>query len=227
MLRSYSPGVVAATALTLLLSCSNAKANEHSHGNDEKDGEWSKINGFFEKENSPWIDPDTPVESRKTTSTSIITDFPNDQEAREFELVFSDEFETPGRTMHDGRDPRWTALHQDDLTNNPLHWYSHDAVKTSNGVLNITMDVHPETFTYRVERSRGDDETTKTEQQPAIVNVTKEFRSGMVQSWNKFCFIGGIVEIEAKLPGDPKTGGLWPASESAVRFGQMYFSSSI
>ena len=33
----------------------------------------------------------------------------------------------------------------------------------------------------------------------------------MVQGWNKFCFTGGIVEINAKLPGDPKIGGLWPA----------------
>jgi hypothetical protein len=33
----------------------------------------------------------------------------------------------------------------------------------------------------------------------------------MVQGWNKFCMTGGIVEISAKLPGDPTTGGLWPA----------------
>lgn len=39
----------------------------------------------------------------------------------------------------------------------------------------------------------------------------KYVQSGMVQSWNKFCFAGGIVEFSAKLPGDPKSGGLWPA----------------
>jgi Beta-glucan synthesis-associated protein SKN1/KRE6/Sbg1 len=39
----------------------------------------------------------------------------------------------------------------------------------------------------------------------------KYIQSGMIQSWNKFCFIGGIVEFSAKLPGDPHTGGLWPA----------------
>jgi hypothetical protein len=33
----------------------------------------------------------------------------------------------------------------------------------------------------------------------------------MVQGWNKFCMTGGIVEFNAKLPGDPKVGGLWPA----------------
>ena len=39
----------------------------------------------------------------------------------------------------------------------------------------------------------------------------KYVQSGMLQSWNKFCFTGGVVEISAKLPGDPKIGGLWPA----------------
>ena len=33
----------------------------------------------------------------------------------------------------------------------------------------------------------------------------------MLQGWNKFCLTGGIVEFSAKLPGDPQTGGLWPA----------------
>jgi beta-glucanase (GH16 family) len=46
----------------------------------------------------------------------------------------------------------------------------------------------------------------------------KYIQSAMVQSWNKFCFVGGIVEFSAKLPGDPSTGGLWPARE---------FSSSV
>lgn len=33
----------------------------------------------------------------------------------------------------------------------------------------------------------------------------------MIQGWNKFCFTGGIVEINAKLPGNGNIGGLWPA----------------
>ena len=39
----------------------------------------------------------------------------------------------------------------------------------------------------------------------------KFVQSGMVQSWNKFCFTGGIVEFSARLPGSPQVGGLWPA----------------
>lgn len=29
--------------------------------------------------------------------------------------------------------------------------------------------------------------------------------------WNKFCFTGGVVEVQAQLPGRHNTGGLWPA----------------
>jgi hypothetical protein len=90
-----------------------------------------------------------------------------------------------------------------------VYGHSHDAVKTSNGVLNITLDVHPQTFTY-TDRTGG---SSKQPPKDIKINITKEFRSGMVQSWNKFCFIGGIIEISAKLPGDPRTGGLWPASK--------------
>jgi beta-glucan synthesis-associated protein KRE6 len=202
----YSVRSTTRALMALFISSSiHVSAKVSTAGEDIKEnGEWSKINGAFSKENSPWIDPDSPIDVRVIKSFPSL-DFTNDQE-REFDLVFSDEFEIDGRTMHDGRDPRWTALHQDDLTNNPLHWYSQDAVKTSNGVLNITMDIHPETFTYY----------TSGKDRIRSINITKEFRSGMVQSWNKFCFIGGIIEISAKLPGDPKTGGLWPASTSQL-----------
>lgn len=164
--------------------------------------------GTQDKRNSPWIDPDTPLKYRNIVTFPTLP-FENDVE-RDFALVFSDEFDAAGRSFHDGRDVRWTALHSDDLTNSPLHWYSHDAVKTENGVLNITLDIHPETFTYSkpvFDQMKAKMVTGKE------VNVTKEYRSGMLQSWNKFCFTGGIIEVSAKLPGDAKTGGLWPASK--------------
>jgi beta-glucanase (GH16 family) len=87
-------------------------------------------------------------------------------------------------------------------TNNPLHYYSHDSIRTSNGVLNLTTDIKPKEFkTFNEETQRFD-------------IISKEVRSGMLQSWNKFCFTGGIIEFSAKLPGNPRTGGLWPASKS-------------
>jgi hypothetical protein len=34
-----------------------------------------------------------------------------------------------------------------------------------------------------------------------LEKLTKNYQSGMVKGWNKFCFTGGIVEVSAKLPG--------------------------
>ena len=33
----------------------------------------------------------------------------------------------------------------------------------------------------------------------------------MIQSWNKFCFTGGILELSIQLPGGADGGGIWPA----------------
>jgi beta-glucanase (GH16 family) len=39
---------------------------------------------------------------------------------------------------------------------------------------------------------------------------TRNYTSGMVQSWNKFCFTGGILELSVQLPGGhSEAGGLW------------------
>ena len=37
--------------------------------------------------------------------------------------------------------------------------------------------------------------------------VSKNYTSGMVQSWNKFCFTGGILEMSIELPGESDSGG--------------------
>jgi hypothetical protein len=60
-----------------------------------------------------WVDPDTP--SAAMVTNSLV-------DGRPFQLVFSDEFELAGRTFHDGHDPRWTALHKNDYTNNALQY---------------------------------------------------------------------------------------------------------
>lgn len=185
-----------------------------------------------------WIDPDTPHEARttfafwphphltkqkptpanhtkhhkwwKTPAPTISTApsqsptysptvYPTDS-PRYYELVFSDEFNLPGRTFQDGADPRWTALEKNDYTNNALHYYTAQNVVTNKkGEMVITSEAKD------TEVVGFDD----VKFQPS--RVTKHFRSGMVQSWNKFCFTGGIVEAEVVLPGKPDVGGLWPA----------------
>lgn len=34
------------------------------------------------------------------------------------------------------------------------------------------------------------------------VEMKRHFKSGMLQSWNKFCFTGGIIEVDVQFPGN-------------------------
>ena len=143
----------------------------------------------------PTFEPtSTPSESPSTT-TPIPTVSP-----RIYDLVFSDEFNVPHRTFHDGSDPRWTAIEKNDYTNDAQHYYSGDNVYTdTHGNLIIKSEAADTTIIgfndvkYKKER------------------VTKHFKSAMIQSWNKFCFTGGVMEAEIALPGKHDIGGLWPA----------------
>mmetsp|Transcript_12546 Transcript_12546/g.29496 ORF Transcript_12546/g.29496 Transcript_12546/m.29496 type:complete len:536 (-) Transcript_12546:1286-2893(-) len=137
-----------------------------------------------------WLDPNTPSDAQ-TTSSRV--------DGRPFTLVFSDEFSVRNRSFNDGHDPRWTALHKNDYTNNAMHFYHQDFVTTEGGYMNITSAaVH--------QKYMGKNDTAQT-----VTKQQKNFTSGMVQTWNKFCFTGGVVEVRAKLPGAWMTGGLWPA----------------
>lgn len=118
----------------------------------------------------------------------------------EYVLVFSDEFNTPNRTFEDGVDPRWTALDKNDYTNGALHYYSPLNVQTSD-------DGH---LVIRSEAASTDIvgfDDVKLQKTRSV----KHFRSAMIQSWNKFCFTGGIIEAQATMPGKSSVGGLWPA----------------
>lgn len=114
---------------------------------------------------SGWIDKDTSVEHFQTIS--YIDD-------REFELVFSDEFNVPGRKFHDGSDPRWTAIHKNDYTNYALHYYNADLITTDNrGYLNISTVIQDITFTTKVKDPEGGPDRTAP--------LTKNYQSGMLQ----------------------------------------------
>mmetsp|Transcript_32743 Transcript_32743/g.49343 ORF Transcript_32743/g.49343 Transcript_32743/m.49343 type:complete len:644 (+) Transcript_32743:149-2080(+) len=145
---------------------------------------------------SPSASPSlSPSEMPSTYPTSTPT-----QSYKEFKIVFSDEFNTPGRSFADGNDPRWTALDKNDYTNDALHYYSPDNIRTGDeGKLVIKSEA---TDTDVI----GFDDVKRKK-----THVTKHFRSAMVQSWNKFCFTGGIMEAEVTLPGKHNVGGLWPA----------------
>lgn len=138
-----------------------------------------------------WIDEDTP-ESLHTT-TSLV-------DGTEYQLVMSDEFNVPGRSFKDGHDPTWTALDKSDddysaSGGGSLHFYNSSTVTTTpDGMLTISTVM---------------DSTEWNHYDPIEKEwVTKKqyFKSGMLQSWDKFCFTGGIFEVDVILPGEPDIG---------------------
>ena len=101
----------------------------------------------------------------------------------DYELVMSDEFNRAGRSFKDGHDPMWTALDKsdDDQTadgKKSLQYYNSSNVFTKDGHLHVltnTEDTHFRAF-HAYENK--------------YVTLTRTFKSGMVQGWNKFCFTG-------------------------------------
>ena len=91
-------------------------------------------------------------------------------------------------------------MEKNDYTNDALHYYSTNNVRTNDyGELEITSEA------YDTDVIGFDDVKRKR------TRVTKHFRSAMLQSWNKFCLTGGIIEAKVTMPGKPNVGGLWPA----------------
>ncbi|KAH7392780.1 beta-glucan synthesis-associated protein-domain-containing protein [Pyrenochaeta sp. MPI-SDFR-AT-0127] len=99
-------------------------------------------------------------------------------------LVFSDEFNKDGRTFYDGDDPYFQAVDIWYGATQDLEWYDPDAAFTENGTLNLKFD--------------------------AFKNHGLDYRSGMVQSWNKLCYKGGHLEASISLPGRGDVSGFWP-----------------
>ncbi|GLE03994.1 hypothetical protein PINS_up012905 [Pythium insidiosum] len=135
----------------------------------------------------PWVDVYTPRSVYNATSSRGGT----------WELVFSDEFNVPGRDFSAGGDYLWTALELPDGVNAALEYYSVNMTSTKNesdgrGVFQIEVREEPNiTFTVFNAYSRP----------PSFQEHSMYYRAGMVQSWNKFCFQGGMVEVKAQLPG--------------------------
>lgn len=158
-----------------------------------------------------WIDEDTPEDKRTTTSLVDKT---------EYELVMSDEFNVKGRTFADGDDPTWTALDKSDDDSSAagggsLHFYNSTAITTTDdGMLEILTTLsETEWKHYDIIKKEYKD-------------VKKHFKSGMIQSWNKFCFTGGIVEVDVIFPGKHDIGGLWPAVWMLGNLGRATYESS-
>ena len=48
----------------------------------------------------------------------------------------------------------------------------------------------------------------------------------MIQSWNKFCHTGGVVEFSVRLPGLFNSSGLWPAVWLMGNLGRAIYTNS-
>jgi beta-glucanase (GH16 family) len=64
------------------------------------------------------------------------------------------------------------------------------------------------------------------------ITITKElihdlnYRSGMLQSWNKFCFTGGYIEVSISLPGSPRISGFWPGAWTMGNLGRAGYGAT-
>ncbi|KIJ29685.1 glycoside hydrolase family 16 protein [Sphaerobolus stellatus SS14] len=117
-----------------------------------------------------------------------------------YHIVFSDEFNEDGRTFFPGDDPFWEAVDLNYWPTGDLEWYSPEAITTKGGHLVIEM----------VEMQNHD----------------LNFRSGMLQSWNKFCFTTGIIEIKLSLPGSADTPGFWPGAWMLGNIGRAGYGAT-
>jgi callose synthase len=149
-----------------------------------------------------WCDPKTPA------SASTIRG-PTDN--NEYKLIFSDEFNDPGRQFGNGNDAKWTALEVGDTSNQGAAFYLP-------GQASITDDLGESSLLILTENvsHTGDSPTGEK-------NIKMPFRSAMLQSWNKFCFTGGIVEWRAR---QPRGAGYWPALWLFGNLGRAVYQDS-
>jgi len=136
------------------------------------------------------IDPDTPSSAMSKKGANGQT----------LNLVFSDEFNTDGRTFYDGDDPYFQAVDLWYGVTGDLEWYDPDAATTANGVLELRMD--------------------------AYQNHNLNYRSGMLQSWNKLCFKGGMLEASISLPGSGAMMGFWPGFWAMGNLGRPGYAAT-
>lgn len=116
------------------------------------------------------------------------------------QLVFSDEFNDAGRTFYDGDDPYFQGMDFWYGVTQDLEWYDPDAISTSGGTLNLRFD--------------------------AFKNHNLNYRSGMLQSWNKLCFKGGYLEASISLPGRGDIVGFWPGFWAMGNLGRPGYAAT-
>ncbi|TYZ61526.1 hypothetical protein PybrP1_006850 [[Pythium] brassicae (nom. inval.)] len=138
----------------------------------------------------PWVDPTTPNDKQVYVSSR----------GGKWDLVMSDEFGIPNRTFKPGEDHLWATVEKPDGVNGALELYSHDMAEVvcdksddGNSICYLSMKTIDEVNEITVYN-----EYTRP---PSFQNVTFFYRAAMLQTWNKFCYQGGMIEMRVQLPG--------------------------
>ncbi|KAG7401255.1 hypothetical protein PHYBOEH_002059 [Phytophthora boehmeriae] len=133
-----------------------------------------------------WVDPATPDDHQTYISSR----------GRKWDLVMSDEFNTANRSFRPGDDHLWTSLEKPDGVNGALELYSHNMTSTKcddDGTCYFYIKSMDEVNVIHVYNMYT--------HPPGYTDAYFFYRSAMVQSWNKFCYQGGMIEVRAQLPG--------------------------
>ncbi|KJA29832.1 glycoside hydrolase family 16 protein [Hypholoma sublateritium FD-334 SS-4] len=138
------------------------------------------------------IDIDTPYDAYVKASI---------RDGSQMQLVFSDEFNTDGRTFYPGDDPYWEAEDLHYWATNNMEWYDPEAITTAEGSLVIT---------FSEKQTHGLD-----------------YEGGLMSTWNKFCFTGGYIEVSVQLPGTNNVMGMWPAVWTMGNLGRAGYGATL
>jgi beta-glucan synthesis-associated protein KRE6 len=138
------------------------------------------------------IDQDTPSDALQTVAWD---------DGSQMQLIFSDEFNTDGRTFYPGDDPYWEAVDLHYWATNNMEWYDPAAIITKDGALQVTLSQ---------KNTHG-----------------LNYQGGMLSTWNKFCFTGGLVEASVRLPGVNDVMGLWPAIWTMGNLGRAGYGATL
>ena len=138
------------------------------------------------------IDKETPTDALQKVSWN---------DGTQMQLIFSDEFNTDGRTFYPGEDPYWEAVDLHYWATNNMEWYDPAALITKDGALQVTLSR---------KSTHGLD-----------------YQGGMMSTWNKFCFTGGLIEASVRLPGVNDIMGLWPAVWSMGNLGRAGYGATL
>ena len=140
------------------------------------------------------VDPATPPAAHTTLlrSTPRSSD-PRATTTSNYTLAFSDEFESAARSFGApgaSGGGLWDRVDSYNPTTADLETYARRQARVEGGKLLIEV---------------SDDITLDPSGTP------HPYTSAMLQTWNKTCVRGGVLEISARLPGRPDRPGLWPA----------------